>query len=533
MSEASAALRQGRPDRALDAARRASALDPDALYAWWLLGLAAIELDDFAEAEAGLGQGIARMAPGEPLLARFLTQRARALIPLGRGGEAVELVHRALAELETTGTDAATLHLLAATLSHATREAEALPLLVRATGMAPDVAAYWAERGDTEQFLGRIDDAERSFEAAIAGQPQPWWPAHFALSRLRRWTRGHNHIDRLKATPAHDALDAARQGYALFKELDDIGDYGQAWDWLQKGAAAARSQPVTPRSPAWSANEEGATVAAWQSFFPVERFSEPASSSVGPRRIFITGLPRSGTTLVERILSAHSQVQALGELHTFPAVTKMVSGTVSPALLDADTVAAAAHCDPAVLAKAYAIETAYLHNGAPFVTDKLPHNGDYAGLIRLAFPDAVIIHVRREPMDALFGAYKLHFAARWSFSLDDLADHYGNYRELMNHWRTCLGEGLIEVSLEAVIADPEGQIRRLLDACGLPFEEACLRPHEAKGAVASASASQVRQPINAEGVGAWQRYASGLAPLRARLQAMGAVDAEGRAIRSS
>lgn len=532
LAEASAALQQGRPDKAVLAARRAAALDPNALQAWWLWGLAAIEIYAFAEAEAALEEGAKRLPSGNPALARFLTQRARALIPLGKGSEAVTLVHQALAELDKTGTaDAATLHLLATSLSHATREAEALPLLVRATEMEPHVAAYWSERGDIEQFFGRLDDAERSFEAAIAGQPQPYWGAHFALSRLKRWTPEHNHIERLKATPAVHPLDAARQGYALFKELNDIGDYAQAWEWLQKGAEAAQRQPVTPRNPKWSAEDERETVAAWKRFFPVERFAGvPPRPSKGQRRIFIVGLPRSGTTLVERILSAHSQVQGLGELQTFPAATKLMSGAQGWRLVDAETIAAAAQVDPQAIADFYNAETAYLSDGSPCATDKLPHNSDYAGLIRLAYPDAAIVHVRREPLDALFGAYKLHFAANWSFSLDDIADHYANYRELMQHWQACLGDGLIDISLEALIADPEPQIRRLLDACGLPFEEACLRPHEAGGAVASASSSQVRKPINAEGVGAWRLYAVGLTPLRDRLEAMDAIDSAGRGI---
>jgi hypothetical protein len=135
----------------------------------------------------------------------------------------------------------------------------------------------------------------------------------------------------------------------------------------------------------------------------------------------------------------------------------------------------------------------------------------------MAFPDAVIIHVRRSPMDCLFGAYRRVFYGtyEWSFSLPDLAAHHANYRALMQHWRTVLGEdGLIEVDYRALVDDPEPQIRRLLSACGLAFEPACLDPRNARGSVATASAVQVRRPINREGVGSWKRYAEGLAPLR-------------------
>ena len=133
-------------------------------------------------------------------------------------------------------------------------------------------------------------------------------------------------------------------------------------------------------------------------------------------------------------------------------------------------------------------------------------------------------------MDALFGAYKLYFAAGWSFDPAGLAAHYAHYRTLMDHWKTCLGDSLIDVALEALIHDPETHIRQLLDACGLPFEAACLSPHTTTGAVASASASQVRKPINAESIGAWRRYEVELSPLRAHLEAMGAINADGDAL---
>ncbi len=495
----------------------------------WERAARLIENHDYAGADRVLTDALYQLEG--PARIPFLAQQGRILGPLGRQAEAVKAAHDATALLAATGMEgnAATWHILGLILCNARHEAEGLPLLQRATEQAPDAGPYWKTRGETEEFLGLTDDAERSYDTAAATGN---WAAHLALARLKRWTPHHNHIERLITAPAQTALHQACQGYALFKEYDDLDDRINAWNWLQKGAAAARAQPVTPRRPGWSAEAEEATAKAWITAFPPERFTAVTDiERSGPRRIFIIGLPRSGTTLVERILSAHSQVQALGELPTFPAAVKTCSGSQSPTLLDANTVITAGQADPQAIADFYDRETAWRHDGSPCVTDKLPHNSDYAGLIRLAFPDAAIIHVRREPMDALFGAYKLYFAAGWSFDQDDLADHYGHYRRLMDHWKACLNEDLIDISLEALIADPEAQIRRLLDACGLPFEEACLSPHTAKGAVSSASSSQVRKPINASGIGAWRRYETELAPLCARLEIMGVIDANGDALR--
>ncbi len=164
------------------------------------------------------------------------------------------------------------------------------------------------------------------------------------------------------------------------------------------------------------------------------------------------------------------------------------------------------------------------------VIDKLPDNYEYAGAIRLAFPEAPMVHVRRAPMDSLFGAYRLPFAQGaypWSYRLEDLAAHYRQYRRLTDHWRQVLGRGFVEVSLERLIQDPLVETGFLLAACGLAFEEACLAPELATGPVATESAAQVRAPINSQGVGAWRRYAAQLEPLRAELQRDGFVDANG------
>ncbi|WAC47149.1 sulfotransferase [Asticcacaulis sp. SL142] len=509
IAQAATARRRGDLKTAIAAARQATELAPDRLDGWYIWGTTAMMAQAFNEAEQVLAEGARRAPANTPAQGRFWVQRARALVTLGRGRETCEVVRDAL---NCGLTDGASLNILGTALSQAGRPEDAVPLLEVAVRSDPKVADYWYNLGGVQQFLGDLDAAEYSYERAVAAGDH--FSAHLGLARLKKWSADSHHIDRLKALKPTSVIDTARLNYSLFKEHDDLGDPAQAWGYLQTGAKAA--QQVYP----WDATEEAAIVDAWRTHISYP----PAAAQTDhrPRRIFIVGLPRSGTTLVERILTAHSDVQALGELQTFGLGVKHGSGAPGRNLLDAGTISAAAATDPKIFAQYYDAETAYLHNGAGHTIDKLPHNHDYVGLILRAWPDALIIHVRRDPMDSLFGAYKLLFAHahRWSYSLDDLAAHYGHYRTLMDHWQAF---GVIDVKLETLIECPEFEIRRLLKACDLPFEDACLSPHEAQGAVATASSAQVRKPINREGVSAWRRYEEQLSPLRDRLEKSGLI----------
>ena len=529
--EAYAASRNGDFEKARTAALNAIKLDAEHLEAWYVLGNTAFMADQFANAIVAFGEGARRAPAASPTQAQFVTLRASALSFNGQTREAVEDVRSVLANIQ----DGAGLAAAASILSQAGLQSEALPLFKKAVHIAPDNAAAWHGLGGTLQSFGDLDGAEDAYQRSIAvgqrnGTTEPM--TYPALARLRRWTSDNNHIPRLEATQCRHSQDAMCVAYALFKEYNDIGNRSAAWEALEHGAMIANSMA------AWSHGEDDAVVAAWREYFPPARFRTPDDRPrPGPKRIFIVGLPRSGTTLVERILASHSQVQSLGELKTFGVGVKVESHSETGALLDVETIAASAETDPLAFAQFYDRETAYLHDGSGYTTDKLPNNHEYAGLIRLAFPDAVIIHVQRDPMDSLFGAYKLLFSRsyNWSYTQDDLARHYGHYRNLMAWWSQCLAQShhpLVDVSLEAIIRNPESQIRRLLDLCGLPFEEACLQPHESKGAVSTASSAQVRSPINADGVGAWRNYTEQLTPLRNALQSLGWVDADGNACQS-
>lgn len=443
--------------------------------------------------------------------ASTLLEQARRHIETGKSSDAVSLVRSAV---DLGISHAADFVKAGFILSHSNLPGEALPLMQRAVQLSPDMPDALYGLGSVKEYLGDISGAQTAFETAIKATRDHFPAASYRLAHLKTWTSSDNHIRQLESLQCKNAQEAARVGFSLFKEYDDLGDVEAAWDCLEHGAKIAH------HIEGWRYADERANVDAWCKYFTAERFKMPDTRPrSGPRRIFIVGLPRSGTTLVERILTAHSRVQSIGELKTFGIATHQLTGVTSNRLVSEDVIAAAARLDPLDIANLYTRESAYLNDGSAYTIDKRPHNLEYAGLIKLAFPDAVIIALNRNPMDSLFGAFKLLFtgAHGWSYDQTDLADHFHNFRTLCAHWKSVLKKDFVEVSLEAIIKDPDTQIRDLLSACGLEFEAQCLRPHEAKGAVTTASASQVRRPINSSGVSAWRRYETYLAPLRHRL----------------
>jgi tetratricopeptide (TPR) repeat protein len=518
-----AALRSGDFVRAAQIGEEATRVAP-ARADGWLVLTAALTRMGSVDAERAMADGLAAIPLDDPARVMLEADRARALALRGRAGEAAEIAFQLETRPQLPARQRDTLGSVFATIGlfdHAVRHCE-----VAVAALPKDPLALY-NYATALRYVGRIDEAEAVFERSLAIDPDSS-VAHASLAALRKWSAEKNHIERLRAAAAraaHRAEDAGRLHHALFKELNDAGRHEEAWQALEKGAATVHALWPYPLA------EKRARLDALIDTFSATRLSHaPAHATPGHKPIFIYGLPRSGTTLTERILAAHSRVTAMGETSAFMQTLRTVAGQPRAKEIDEGMIRRAGDLDYARVADLYVRHTAYLAPGAEFATEKLPHNYEFVGPIHLASPAAPLIHVRRAPMDSLFGAFRLMFgeaAYLWSYSFEDLAENYRQYRRLMAHWRAALGDRILEVRLEALIDDPEPHIRRLLDHCGLAFEPACLSPHETDGGVSTASSSQVRRPINREGVGAWRRYERQLEPLRAMLERDGFVDRNG------
>jgi hypothetical protein len=393
----------------------------------------------------------------------------------------------------------------------------------RAVHLQPERANHWFNRATVRRFLGHLNDAEADYDRCIALDPNDA-QAYLNRSDLRVQTPARNHVDALEGVLAKAGVaqgaplpSTVPLHYALAKEYDDLGRHDAAWGQWTAGAAQRRRQLAYDPAP------DLQTVGWLMAAFPGgAQPAKPGNGSTEP--IFIVSMPRTGSTLVDRMISGHSRVTAAGELpHFGNAIVAAARRRLGREGTRPELVAASAHLDFAALGADYLARTRPATGGTPHFTDKLPLNYLYCGLIAAALPDAKIVHVSRAPMATCFGIYKVLFDQGYPFSYDlrELADYYIGYRRLMAHWQATLPERIIEISYETLVGAPEAECRRLIGALGLPWEQACVDFHRNPSPTTTASASQVRRPIYTSGLEQWRHYAAGLEPLRARLEQAG------------
>jgi tetratricopeptide (TPR) repeat protein len=402
--------------------------------------------------------------------------------------------------------------------SRAGDQERALAAFDAAASLAPDNAHYLFNRAAVRRFLGQLSEAEQDYDRVIELRPTDFEAQH-NRSGLRAQSAERNHLSTLKA--ALGAVGADRRGevllrYAIAKEYEDLGAYRESFSQLAIGARRQRELLD------YNVAVDVATVEWIISAYPqVGGMRQGAADAP----IFIVGLPRSGTTLVERILGSHSCVYAAGELNHFAlclvdAVRRASGGAPLPR---PELVARSASINFAALGREYLGRVAALGFAQAWFTDKMPLNYLYLGLIRRALPGARIVHVRRHPLAVCYAMYKNLFEGAYPFSYDlnEIARYYLAYRRLMAHWGKIMPEGIHEVSYERLVFDQLGETRRLLEFCGLTWEDACVDFQQNPAATVTASAAQVRQRIYSSSVAQWRHYEAELDGLRSELESAG------------
>lgn len=360
-----------------------------------------------------------------------------------------------------------------------------------------------------EVFFGEIDAAADLLERALAIHPD-LVDAHWLLSRLRRPDPAQR-IARIEnaLTRVPSGEDEAFLAYALHNELHDLRDFPRAWAALERACRAKHSRlnydPASDRELFARLNDWSATeIAAAQG--TDERSLTP---------IFVLGMHRSGTTLIERILGGHSQVSAAGETYELPTQLRAASGRYTPAVVDTQIVAARATLDYRTIGSNYLAGMRWRSRERAFVTDKLPSNFLNIGFIAQALPHARIIHVCRDPIDVGLSNLRTLFTTACPYSYDqrEFVDYYRQHERLMAHWRALLPDRILDVHYQDVIADPVGQARRMAQFCGLPFEPAMVEIERSNDPVATASSVLLRDGIRSDRSRLWSSYAEQMRPM--------------------
>ncbi len=477
--------------------------DPFDARAIRMLAELAGRIGRYGDAEALLRRAV-ELAPG------FTAARANLALVLYRQNRAPEALTLLDAVIADEPDNPGHANLKAAALGRLGGFEDAIALYEKVLHDAPGQPRVWLSYGHMLKTVGRRDDGIAAYRRALSLLPtlgDAWW----SLANLKTVKFDDDDIAAMEAALARDDLDDEDRfhlDFALGKAFEDRRDPVQSFAHYAAGNALRRTRIV------YDADETSAFVDRSIALLTPEFLAaRPDHGSTAPDPIFVLGMPRAGSTLIEQILASHSLVEGTTELPDMPALARRIASY--PEGLEALSADALRDIGKDYLRRA-AIQR---RTDRPFFIDKLPNNWAHVALIHLALPNARIIDARRDPLDCCFSNFKQHYARgqTFSYSLDDLGRYYTDYVRLMTHVDAVLPGRVHRVDHEALLDDTEAEVRALLAACGLDFEPACLAFHETERAVRTASSEQVRRPINRDGVDAWRPYDQWLGPLRSAL----------------
>ena len=511
LADGFAALNRGDLATAGEACKQALEADKKLVPAHFLVGLVALE-------------GKQRQVAHEAFKSVVTLDRDHAaawahLAKLNVGEGRIAAAESALREVRRIQPNDPVVIELTGTVLNSLGEYEAAELLFeRAHQMVPNNSSALMNLGNVRVFLGKIDNAVALFRKAILLEPDSA-QCHWGLANSEK-AKDDTHIKTMQGLIDSGRQSKRSQGflhYAIGKENEDLGNWADAFAAFTKGAQARRETVE------FNETDEIAMFEAIKSTYTADWLTTRPPGIPDPSPIFVLGQPRTGTTLIERVITSHSKVLSAGELQQFGLAVRRAARHNEPKRFSRDLFLKAADINPSKIGEMYLKATAKQRAKKPFFVDKLPVNYLTLPLILAALPNAKIVHLVRGPMDACFASFKQLFADAYLHSYDqgEMARHHARYRDLMAHFHCEFPGKIIDVSYEDTARELEPNARKLIAALGIDWEDACLNFHKSSAGVATASSVQVREPAHTRSIGRWRRYETDLAPMVNELHRLG------------